>query len=248
MNIGMLIIQFLVLMVVVTGAIIFFLHRFLVANTDGAVKRLNTETEAVRAKQTELNKKIKEADEELAKRKKEAEDLTKKMREEAEETAKSEREKMIKKAREEGEEIIAKAQRTKDQIRLEIQKEMDLKTIDYAISILNSVLSENARGIIDAQLITEFMENLEKMDMNQVSVEVDAADIITAIPIDDAMKNKFAKILKTKLNRDIKINSSVDPLVAGGAILKFGSLALDGSLQNMIRDAGITMKQKAEGA
>ena len=238
--------QFFILTAIVTGAIIFFLHRFLVASTDGAVKRLNSETETVRTKQGELNRKIKEADEELARRKKEADELTKKMTTEAEETARAERERMVKKAREEGEEIIAKAQRAKDQIRSEIVKEMELKTVDFAVRILNSVISTKARGSLDKQLIAEFMESLEKMDLNQVSVEVDTADVITAVPIDDAAKDKFAKLLKAKFNRDIKINNAVDPVIAGGAVLKFGSLAVDGSLQNMIREAGVAIKQEAE--
>ena len=57
---GMMILQFLVLTAVVSGAIIFFLHRTLIASTDGAVKRLNAETETVRSKQKELNEKIKQ--------------------------------------------------------------------------------------------------------------------------------------------------------------------------------------------
>src|SRR3989338_6115864 len=130
---GMLILQFLVLTAIVTGAIIFFLYKFLISSTDGAVRRLNAETETVRAKQAELNQKIKEAEEELAKRRKEADDLTKKMITEAEAKAHEERERMVKKAREEGEEIIAKAQNTKEKIRQEILKETELKTIDFSV-------------------------------------------------------------------------------------------------------------------
>lgn len=243
---GMMILQFLILTFIVTGTIIFFLHRFLISSTDGAVRRLNTETEAVRAKQAELSRKIKEADEELAKRKKEAEDLTKKMLEEADTVARAEREKMIKKAREEGEEIISRAQGTRDKIRAEIQREMTLKTIDFSAQILNSVLSDQAKGTLNQYLVNEFIENLEKMDMAQVDSDVTVADITTAAEIDGATKQKLEKIIKVKLNRDIQVNSVVDPSIASGAILRFGSLALDGSLQNMIREAGEVLKQKSE--
>jgi len=243
---GMLILQFFILTIVVTGAIIFFLHRFLVSSTDGAVKRLNTETETVRIKQSELNRKIKEVDEELARRKKEADELVKKMKTEAEESARAEREKMIKRAREEGEEIIAKAQRTRDQIRLEIQKEMELKTIDHCIEILNAVLTDKAKSVLDKQLISEFAENLEKINLDQVAVETDTADFITLTPLDEAAKGKFAKILKSKLNRDIKINSITDESIVGGIVLRFGSLALDGSLQNVLKDAATAIKQEVE--
>ena len=62
-------VQFIVLMFVVVGVIGFFLHKLLIGTTQGAVNRLNSETEATRAKQAELNQKIKEANEELEKRK-----------------------------------------------------------------------------------------------------------------------------------------------------------------------------------
>ena len=47
---------------------IFFLKKILFDSTQGAVNRLNRETEAVRAKQAELNEKIKQANEELEER------------------------------------------------------------------------------------------------------------------------------------------------------------------------------------
>lgn len=243
---AMLILQFIVLTAVVTGTIIFFLHRVLIASTDGAVKRLNTETEAVRTKRSELDRKIKEAEEELAKRKKEAEDLAKKMKEEAEEGARAEREKMVKKAREEGEEIIAKAQHTKDQLREEIRKELTLKIIDYSAQLLTAVLSGKTKGALNAELVDEFLVNLEKMDMSQVDADLNSADIVCASPLSVAAGDKLSKLLKSKLNRDIKINTAIDPNIVGGVVLRFGSLALDGSLQNSLLEAGEELKKKAE--
>lgn len=243
---GMMILQFLVLTAVVTGTIIFFLHRTLIASTDGAVKRLNTETETVRAKQKELNEKIKQADEELAKRKKEAEELSRKMMEDAENRAKEEREKIVGKARQEGEEIIAKAHGTRDKIVKALEKDMELKAVDYAAEILNAVLSERIRGILDKELINEFIENLQKVDMSKIGPDMNTIDIVTAQTVEEAMKVKLAEIVKAKLERDIKIQATTDPKVVGGVILKFGSLALDGSLQNFIKEKSIALKQKAE--
>ena len=241
------ILQVIVVQGVFFGVIIFFLRRIMLSSTDSAVKRLNSETEAVRAKQAELNRKIKEADEELTKRKKEAEDLTRKMKEEAEEVARTEREKMVKKAREEGEEIISKAQRTKDLIRTEIIKEMELKTIDFSAQILGTVFSEKSRKVLDAQLLADFLESLDKMNLTEVAVETDTAEMITAVEVDNAVKQHLADLLKEKLKSEIKVKNTVNSQILGGAILRFGSLAVDGSLQNMIKDASVALKQKTEG-
>ena len=111
---GMMILQFLVLMFVVNGVLIFFLRKSLFDSTQGAVNRLNRETADVRSKQSELNKKLKEANQELEKRRGEADSLVAKMQEDAEKKATEEREKIIKKARVDGEEIISKAQKAQD--------------------------------------------------------------------------------------------------------------------------------------
>ncbi len=246
MNSGLLILQFLILTAVVSGTIIFFLHRMLIASTDGAVRRLNSETEATRTKQKELNEKIKEADEELAKRKKEAAELAKKMMDEAENKAREEREKLVTKARQEGEEILAKAYGTRDKVRKDVEKEMEMKVIDFAVNILSSVLSERTRGVLEKELVQEFLEGLEKMDMSKIAADVKVLDIVTVNPATDEFKSKVAGIIKTKLQRDVSINATTDPNIVGGVVLKFGSLALDGSLQNFMREKAIAMKQKIE--
>ncbi|MFA5060679.1 MAG: F0F1 ATP synthase subunit delta [Candidatus Omnitrophota bacterium] len=247
MNVVMLILQFLILMAVVTGAVLFVLHRIFISSTDGALKRLDKDTELVRTKQAELTRKIKEAEEELGKRKEEADKLTKKMILEAEEAARVERDKIIKKARDDGEEIIAKAQSTKDKIRQEIEKETEIKTVDHAIEVLNQILSADAKKALDTQLVSEFIDGLDKVDMAQISQDIDTADVVSVNPLDEAAKEKLAKVIKGKLNREIKVNATVDPKIVGGVVLRFGSLALDGSLANTIKEAGAALKQKVEG-
>ena len=215
-------------------------------STEGAVKRLNDETEQARTKQSELTQKIKEADEELNKRKAEADQLARKMITEAEEKAKVEREGLIRRAREEGEEIITKAQGTKEKIRKELEKEMYLKSIDFAMHILGAILSQNAKAVLSNHLFTEFLEGLKKVDMARIGPEVVTAEVITTGPLEDHDKEQVSKILQEKLNRTIKIESQPDPQIVGGVILKFGSLALDGSLQNLIKEEAVKGKQKTE--
>ena len=144
----MLIVQFLVIQSIFFGLVIFVLKKVVHDDTKGAVNRLNKETEEVRAKQAELNEKIKQANEELERRRKEADALVAKMTEEATEKAKEEREKLVNKARQEGEEIIAKAQATKDAMRKAVQKEIEMKMVDFSVEILNTVLTTGNCGVL----------------------------------------------------------------------------------------------------
>ena len=246
MDFWLLAVKILVLMSVVCVPLILFLRWMLFNSAEGAVKRLNSEAEQARGKQAELSQKIKEADDELAKRRAEADQLSRKMLTDAEEQARQERDKLIVKAREEGEEIITKAQATKERIRKELEKEMYLKSIDYAVQILGSILSEDAKGALSSRLILEFLEGLQKVDMNRIGSDVTTAEMISAAAVEENKKAEISKVIGEKLKRSIQVNFSVDPQLIGGVILKFGSLALDGSLQNRIREAAVISKQKTE--
>ena len=233
-------------MTVVCVPLILLLRWSLLNSTEGAVRRLNVEVEQNRSKQAELNRKIKEADEELAKRKAEADQLTNKMIAEAEEKAQAEREKMVNRARAEGEEIITKAQGTKDQIRKDLEKEMHLKAVDYSIQVLTLILSQDLQGVLNGHLFREFIDGLKKVDMSRIGPEVGSAEVITAVPLEDRDKEQLTKVLLEKLNRTIKVNFLQDQQIIGGAVLKFGNLALDGSLQKRVKEEAIKSKQKIE--
>lgn len=242
----MLIFQFIVLNLVITGVIIFFLHKVLIGTTQGAVRRLNTETEAARTKQAELNQKIKEANEELEKRKAEAEKLVKQMLEQGEEKAKEERQKVLNKARAEAEDVISKAQRTKDAVRSEIEREMQLKLTDECAKIFSMLISERSSKIFNDNLVEEFIDNLKTVDAAQVSADVSAIDIITASDLSPDIRMRIEQVLNDKLRRPVTYAYHADPKVLGGVSLKFGSLVLDGSLKNAIQETNAKIKQQLQ--
>lgn len=246
MDLGMLFIKATVLGMVLLAIGGFFIWKFSKDTIDKDLKRLNKETEIVRGKQTELNEKIKQASEELNKRKAEADALVLKMTEDAEAKAKEEREKLVAKARQEGEEIIMKANNTKEDIRKAIIKEMDMKAVDFTNLILNEILSKEGRTALEECIIGEFIDNLAKMDMEMIGEDIKTADIVTSSALSERMRNLLSETLQRKLNRVIEISATMDPKILSGIILRFGSLAIDGSLKSMIREASTTLKEKIE--
>src|SRR3989338_2038412 len=212
----LIIVQFLIVQTIFFGLVIFVLKKVLHDDTKGAVNRLNKETEEVRAKQAELNEKIKLANEELERRKKEADALVAKMTDEATEKAKEEREKLVSKARQDGEEIIAKAQATKEAMRKQIQKEIETKMVDFSVEILNTVLTQKSGVALHNSLVEDFLTELEKIDMAMITAEVNEAEVITATPMEKANKEKLAAILKAKLKRDITIKMTEDIKIVSG--------------------------------
>ena len=240
------VIKFLLLTFVVSGVIIFILHRTLVSSTEGAVNRLNEEIAKANAKQAELSIKIKAADEELAKRKQEAKELAEKMKSDAETESKEQREKMIQTARKESEDIIAKAQGAREMIRKELEKEMDMRAIEFSMKILNDILSEKTKGALDETLLSEFFANLQNLDMSKIGRDISTVEVVTLNALSSDKVSQLKLVLKSKLNRDVDIKSVTDPQLGGGVLLKFGSMAIDGSIKNLIRESAVEIQETVE--
>ncbi|MFH0753709.1 MAG: F0F1 ATP synthase subunit delta [Candidatus Omnitrophota bacterium] len=245
MTVG-LIIQFLFLTAIISGAIIFTLHRVFISSVEGAKQRLDRDAEAARAKETELNRKIKQADDELSARKKELDQIEQKMKLELEAEANKHREELVNKARTDAEEIIVKAQNAADGIRRDIEKQMELKIIDHAVSIIGSVLTVRAKSALENDLVDEFAEQLKNVDMSKISLDIKKAEVVTSCGISDAGLKRFSEIIKSKTGRDIVLVSKVDGGHVCGVIIQFGSLLLDGSVKTAVKDAALQLKAEVE--
>lgn len=243
-----LIIQFLLLTAIISGVLIFTLHRVFVSSVEGAKQRLDRDAEAARAREAELNRKIKQADDELALRKKELDQLEQKMKGELEAEANKHRDELIAKSRAEAEEIITKAQGAADGVRREIERQMELKIIDHSVRIIGEVLTARAKAALEKDLVDEFVEQLRNVDMSKISLDIQKADVVTAMPLAEADLARIAEVIKAKAGRAITLGSRVDAGNLAGVIIQFGSLQLDGSLKTAIKDAAVILKADAEKA
>jgi F0F1-type ATP synthase delta subunit len=241
-----LIIKFLFLTAVICGGIIFTLHRVLFSSVEGAKQRLDRDAEAARAREAELNRKIRQADEELSARKKELDQLEQRMKNQLEEEANKHKEELVTKARTDAEEIIVKAQNAADGIRREIEKEMEIKIIDHSTSILNDVLGKKAKIALEKDLIEEFIEQLKNVDMSKISPEIKQANVVTATGVSDADMKRISEIVRSKTGRDIPLTSKMDNAHVAGVVIQFGSLMLDGSIRQSIKESALALKHEVE--
>jgi F0F1-type ATP synthase delta subunit len=243
-----LIIQFLFLTAIISGAIIFTLHRVFISSVEGAKQRLERDAEAARAKETELNRKIRQADDELAARKKELDQIEQKMKLELEAEANKHRDELVNKARADAEEIIVKAQNAAEGIRRDIERQMELKIIDHTVSIFNTVLTKKAKTALEKDLVDEFIDQLKNVDMSKISMDIKKAEVVTSCPIADADLKRMADIVRSKTGRDVTLVSKVDGAHVCGVVIQFGSLLLDGGVKTAVKDAALALKVEAEKA
>lgn len=241
-----LIVQFLLLTAIISGALIFALHRVFVSSVEGAKHRLERDAEAARAREAELNAKIKQASEELAARKKELDQLEQKMKSDLEASAEKHREELVTKARTDAEEIITKAQNAADGIRLEIEKQMEIRIIDHAVTIIGGVLTKRARVSLEKDLLEEFLEQLKNVDMSKISQDIKKADVVTSLGLSDPELKRISDEVKVRSGRLFEFHSKVDASHIAGVVIHFGSLQLDGSLRTAVKEAAVALKAEAE--
>lgn len=90
------------------------------------------------------------------------------------------------------------------------------------------VLAENHRlellPVID-QLFDVFKANQEK------SIDVNVA---TAFELTGDVQDKLAKALSAKLDREVKVSTSVDKSLLGGAVVRAGDTIIDGSVRGRL--------------
>ena len=241
-----LIIFFIIFQIVVFAVFIFALYHVTVSQVDGAKQRLDRDAEAARAKEAELNRKIRQADEELAARKKELDNLERKMKGDLEAEAVKHKEELITKARSEAEEIIVKAQNAAEGIRRDVEKQLELKIIDHTIKVIDDVLSKKARTALEKDLVEEFIVQLANVDMSKISMEIKAADVVTTQGLGEADLRRISEIVRSKTGRDISLHPKIEAGHISGVVLQFGSLHLDGSLKSAIREAAASLKAEIE--
>jgi len=67
------------------------------------------------------------------------------------------------------------------------------------------------------------------------------AEVISASETSDAQLEKIAAALKTRLGKEVRITSKVDPTLIGGAIIRAGDMVIDGSVSGRLTKLTTTL-------
>ena len=90
------------------------------------------------------------------------------------------------------------------------------------------VLAENKRLSLLPQILEQF-EHLKAEQEKAVDVE-----IISAFDVAEDTKQQLTQALKAKLNKDVRVTTSVDESLIGGAVIRVGDLVIDGSVRGKL--------------
>ncbi len=90
------------------------------------------------------------------------------------------------------------------------------------------LLAENKRLILVGE-ISELFEALKANQEQTVDVELS-----TAFELNQEVVNKITQALKTRLNREINLQTRVDQYLIGGAVIRAGDTVIDSSVRGKL--------------
>jgi F-type H+-transporting ATPase subunit delta len=83
-------------------------------------------------------------------------------------------------------------------------------------------------------LVLDIHKEFEKLyNEHQNTAEVVA---ITSVKMDDTLKEKLAKALENRLNKNIKLVNKVDKDIIGGVLLKIENKVIDGTIKGQLKE------------
>jgi len=239
----MMLFQFIFLQVVVFSAVIFFMKKILSNDTQAAVGRLDSTYQDLLNKQKELNEKIAEAEKEYEAKKEEAIQLAEKYKAQATEEVRSKRDESLKQTKAQADEMLERAKSSVGELQTKIEREVRAKAADTSCEILLKALRKQTSAQLHGIILDDFLDRAKDFDLTKVSPQIDTVSIKTPYSMTEQQKAKLNAFISVKINRNLKIEEIVDESVLAGICLQFGSLLLDGSLANMIRETSEEMKE-----
>lgn len=237
-------IQLIVLQIIVFGGIIFFLKKILYRDTESSINRLDRVYQEMLLKQKELSQKIEAAEKEYGEKKEEAALIVGKMKTDAMDEVRLKSDEVIKKARLEAEEVLKKAHETTEKHFKALEKDFKVQLINQSVLLLGVVFSGKTKELLHHQLFLEFLERAKNFDLSGVGSHIELLTVRSAFVLSKEEQDKVNSMIGVKLTRPIKTEFNVDESLVAGILFQFGTLLLDGSLVNLVREAA--EKEKKE--
>ncbi len=108
--------------------------------------------------------------------------------------------------------------------------ELEAKSQNFVL-----VLAANKR----LQLLPEIAAIFEALKADyEKTVKV---EVVSAFDMDSAAKDKLAAALKKRLNREVKLNTTIDKSLIGGLVVRAGDLVIDGSVRGKLKKLAETI-------
>ncbi len=91
------------------------------------------------------------------------------------------------------------------------------------------------RLLVERDRITLLPEIRHQFDLFRAEHEKTLrAELIAAQPVDDAVRDRLARALSERLDREVSLETRLDESLIGGAVVRAGDLVIDGSVRGRL--------------
>lgn len=230
-------IQIFIVQVVTFLAIVIVLRKFLYAESVKETQRLNKLKEETSTKQRELQEKIEQAQAAYDEKMAEAEKNVRMMNSRTESESKELRKKVLEKAKQDADNIMKAAFNAKEKMREEIAVEMIQGAPRLAVSVFAEVLSPAVKEAVHRELVGQVHDKIKGLDRATFKTHIEKGEVHAAFPLGQDDRQSLEASINTLLGYDVPLTYQQAEAITGGLVLKLGSILIDGSLENRMRQA-----------
>ena len=237
--------QFIILQVVVFGAVIYFLKKTFHGDANSAIQRLGHVHQDLLQKQIELQKKNEEIEKEIQLRREEVNAFVEKTKAEAAVEIRKKEDEVLKIARGQAEEIISKVQSSREDMAREIESQLSKKTIQFSSEVIKKAITEKLALAMHEELLLDFVRKAKDVDLSSAGNGANNTFVVrTPFPLKRDQTEKINALLAAKLSNVVNFTEVPDSELIAGIVMQFGSLVLDGSWACLMRDAVEKVQEK----
>ncbi len=239
----MLIFQLIIIQVLTFLALVFVLRKIMYSASYLETKRLQQLSEENSKKAQELAAKLEDAHRQCQEKVESAEIEAKRLKAQAEEEIQKLKEDVLNKARAEGERIVNQALNTKEKLKEEIESRMTERSIEQSLKLIHVVLSAQNQLSLHQGLVDNILEEIEKTGPEKLKINIHQGKLLTPYEIAKPKKEKIIAVLSKKSGKEISLEEEIDKNIIAGITIKLGSLIIDGSLANRLKEAAENLKK-----
>jgi F-type H+-transporting ATPase subunit b len=239
----MVIVSLIVLQLIIFGGLIIVFRKIMTQNVVSATKHLDELKHDYDEKEKQVDNKTQEMERKAEDIMIQAQNESAKIKLEIQSSAEEEKNKIIAAARTQADEIIRQAEKSRQQLILEIEQRIQKEAVNKAGELIQDTLSEPFKKMAHLSWVDDLIENgFSQLQSLRIEEDLKEIKLVSAFPLSDEQRKRIAKKIKEALGRELTISEEVDPKVIAGVAINIGSLVLDGTLRNKVKEQAMIKK------
>ncbi len=114
------------------------------------------------------------------------------------------------------------------------------------IEVTGEALSGAGRNLVtllaQRKRLTVLPAILEQFSaLRREAEKVVEVELVTAVPADASVQQRFASALEKKLGRSVQLHNSTDAALIGGAVVRAGDMVIDGSIRGRLAQLAVAL-------